>query len=54
MDEIIVVAASEAPKTVGEVNFAILEEIRALRSGLQVSKLRYGSESGLTCSRVWA
>jgi hypothetical protein len=48
MDEIITVAASEAPKTIGEVNFAVLEELRAVRADLQVSQPRKGTESVLT------
>jgi len=48
MDEIITVAASEAPKTVGEVSFALLEELRSLRNDIQVSRVRNTSESKLT------
>jgi hypothetical protein len=37
MDNVITVAASESPSTVGEASLMMLEEIRALRQAVGVS-----------------
>jgi hypothetical protein len=61
MDDVITVAASEAPKTVGDVSMALLEELRAFRHDVTVcgpKPLRIGTDIGSTltgiCVRVFA